>query len=66
MSVMGFQKKVWMGVGGALSKFILDFCTFLNFAKPLSEKSPLFLFIVVKRGGAWTKRVFFCYEFANL
>ena len=31
MSVMGFQKKVWMGVGGVSSihsKFILDFLLF--------------------------------------
>ena len=39
MSVMGFQKKVWMEggwVGWALSKFCLDFWNLFNFAKPLS------------------------------
>ena len=41
MSVMGFQKKVWMGggwVGLALSKFFLDFWNLFNFAKPLTGK----------------------------
>ena len=43
MSVMGFQKKVRMEGGGggwvgwALSKFILDFLNFFNFAKPLRQ-----------------------------
>ena len=33
LSVMGFQKKVWLGGGGVLSKF---FWNLFNFAKPLS------------------------------
>ena len=39
MSVMGFQKKLDGGglVGWALSKFILDFWNFFNFAKTLSD-----------------------------
>ena len=37
MTVMGFQKKVWMGwVGGVSSiQFFLDFWNLFNFAKPL-------------------------------
>ena len=37
MSVMGFQKKVWMGwVGGVSSiQYLLDHWNFFNFAKPL-------------------------------
>ena len=37
MSVMGFQKKVWMEggwVASALSKLILDFWNFVNFESP--------------------------------
>ena len=41
MSVMSFQKNVWIGwVGGVSSiQFILDFLNFYNFAKPL--RTPL-------------------------
>ena len=36
MSVMGFQKKVWMGGGwwGELYPNFLDFLIFFNFSKP--------------------------------
>ena len=46
MSVMGFQNKVWMGVGGWVGvwvgfelypSFLWDFLNFFNFAKPLSR-----------------------------
>ena len=40
MSVMGFQKKVWMGVGGwgeLYPSFCCGFMEFFNFAKPLSS-----------------------------
>ena len=40
MSVIGFQKKVWMGVGGwgeLHPIFFLDFWNFFNFAKPLKR-----------------------------
>ena len=34
MSVMGFRKKVWMGMGGVSSiQFFWDFRNFFNFAK---------------------------------
>ena len=41
MSVMGFQKKVWMGGGCGLSKFFLDFLNFFNFTKPLNLSEKL-------------------------
>ena len=42
MSVMGFPKKVWMGVGGwgeLYPRFFLDFLKNFNFAKPLNWNS---------------------------
>ena len=39
MSVMGFPKKVWMGVGGvsSIQVFFGDFWNIFNFAKPLNQ-----------------------------
>ena len=38
LSVIGFQKKVWMWVGGVSSiQFVLDFWNFFNFARPLTQ-----------------------------
>ena len=40
MSIMGFQEKSLDGggrVGWALSKLVLDFWNFFNFAKPLTD-----------------------------
>ena len=43
MPVMGFKKKVWMGVGGwgELSPIFLDFWNYFNFAMPPIERRSL-------------------------
>ena len=38
MSVMGFQKKVWMGRGVGGVRYIQFFFDFFNFAKPLTNR----------------------------
>ena len=47
MSVMGFQKKVWMGwVGGvsSIQVFFLDFWNLFNFARPLDADREIAIF----------------------
>ena len=54
MSVMGFQKKVWMG-GGGWGQLYPFFCwNFVNFAKHLSPvPTAVRLAALTKKGGHW-------------
>ena len=57
MSVMGFQKKCWMGVcgwGELYPSFFLNFWNFFNFAKPLSLDT------------IYINKCNFCYPFLSL